>query len=973
MHSILILFSTLSLLFAKDINHKVQSIKKDATISSFARVENDSQINELRTSREDTTTIWFEDFEGDVSDWVLDSEWELTEESSSSPSHSMHFDDDNRDAYSIMISPTISLPVIDGENELLKFNFDLWCDMPDWFGALNDDGNTLLGDYFAIDIANLSEVPIYFSPSTTDAYDGQSWWCADPSLGTYNNAWLQALESPEVLIPEGATLSAMMKWDIEDYSGAAIEESCTDGWDAANVRISTDGGTTWSLLVGDDPYDFDYGFGWIYNDPEYDCGGSLESLAAGWGGQAPWHEVIFDLASYAGENAMIQFVFGADPSVTATGLKIDDIKIAGSDGVIAFQDNADDQVFMTPNHGGGIPWVNYAYSYGDIDRPGALGWETYPEGASYNVDLEFIQLDISQFAGSDIAIRFIGRTDNNDYTDETETVTANGSGLFFDDLHVWKVSLDILPTVQNLNIEAGDGTIHLTWNPIGGGGGSEELSYDTDDGSGSAFENGIFSAIGIFVAGEYFNAPFGATTTVETAKVFGYGSNTETETTLYGYAAVGNIIAATPTYSKAITLTTNTWNSIDLGADNWTFDSDFVLGVNVGAFSDTPGDTTYIYAPIDEAAIPSSNSWVNFGSWSAWASVATSNNLGDGEWGIRAVIHSTGGTAAAYNVYRDPGVNGSQWQLMFNGNNISTNEYTDRMLIENGIEYCYKVSAIFGTEESAQAGPVCATPESDTIYEVAYDDGSAETQSTVGILNFHAVKFTPFGYPADLNRTSIYTVGSTNGVGLIYVWDDDGENGLPGTILLEAIPVTFGGNTWKYFSLSVFDITITEGSFYIGVMETDETPDLGVDIPNPSTFSYISIDNTWYPFSDALANAAIMIRAELDSINALGIDDGLTGNIPESFGLKQNFPNPFNPTTTIKFDLASGAFASIILYDVTGREVKTLVNSNLQAGHYVFELNASDLPSGMYFYKLTAQNFDGQMIFSSTKKMVLMK
>jgi hypothetical protein len=118
---------------------------------------------------------------------------------------------------------------------------------------------------------------------------------------------------------------------------------------------------------------------------------------------------------------------------------------------------------------------------------------------------------------------------------------------------------------------------------------------------------------------------------------------------------------------------------------------------------------------------------------------------------------------------------------------------------------------------------------------------------------------------------------------------------------------------------------------------------------------------------------ALMVRAELDSMNALGIDDGITMNIPESFGLKQNFPNPFNPTTTIEFDLASGAFASIVLYDVTGREVKTLVNSNLQAGHYVFDLNASELSSGMYFYKLTAQNFDGQMIYSSTKKMVLMK
>jgi len=68
MHSILILITTLSLLFAKDINHKVQSIEKDATSSSFTRVENDSQVNELRASREDTTTIWFEDFEGTYQD-----------------------------------------------------------------------------------------------------------------------------------------------------------------------------------------------------------------------------------------------------------------------------------------------------------------------------------------------------------------------------------------------------------------------------------------------------------------------------------------------------------------------------------------------------------------------------------------------------------------------------------------------------------------------------------------------------------------------------------------------------------------------------------------------------------------------------------------------------------------------------------------------------------------------------------------
>ena len=115
-----------------------------------------------------------------------------------------------------------------------------------------------------------------------------------------------------------------------------------------------------------------------------------------------------------------------------------------------------------------------------------------------------------------------------------------------------------------------------------------------------------------------------------------------------------------------------------------------------------------------------------------------------------------------------------------------------------------------------------------------------------------------------------------------------------------------------------------------------------------------------------------MIRAEVDSANVMGLDD-LAGNVPESFGLKQNYPNPFNPTTTIEFDIASDALISLTLYDVTGREAMNLVDSNLDAGHYTFGLNASDLPSGMYFYKLSAQDSQNHLMFTSTKKLVLMK
>jgi len=133
MRSILILVTTLNLLFAKDINYKVQSFEKNANSSSFARVENGSQFNESRASREDTTTIWFEDFEGDISGWIIDPQWELTETESNSPTHSLHIDNNNYGIVSTIISPIMTFPEID-ENSGISFSFALNCNLPDFEG-----------------------------------------------------------------------------------------------------------------------------------------------------------------------------------------------------------------------------------------------------------------------------------------------------------------------------------------------------------------------------------------------------------------------------------------------------------------------------------------------------------------------------------------------------------------------------------------------------------------------------------------------------------------------------------------------------------------------------------------------------------------------------------------------------------------------------------------------------------------------
>jgi 5'-nucleotidase len=88
---------------------------------------------------------------------------------------------------------------------------------------------------------------------------------------------------------------------------------------------------------------------------------------------------------------------------------------------------------------------------------------------------------------------------------------------------------------------------------------------------------------------------------------------------------------------------------------------------------------------------------------------------------------------------------------------------------------------------------------------------------------------------------------------------------------------------------------------------------------------------------------------------------------PNHFSLGQNFPNPFNPATTISFELPVQSHATLKVYDILGKEVATLVDENLPAGSYNAVFNAQQCASGIYFYRLTTENF------CQTKKMSLLR
>jgi len=93
----------------------------------------------------------------------------------------------------------------------------------------------------------------------------------------------------------------------------------------------------------------------------------------------------------------------------------------------------------------------------------------------------------------------------------------------------------------------------------------------------------------------------------------------------------------------------------------------------------------------------------------------------------------------------------------------------------------------------------------------------------------------------------------------------------------------------------------------------------------------------------------------------------ISSHIPDGFSLSQNYPNPFNPVTNIEFRIAESGFVSLRVFDLLGKEVTTLVSSNLTPGFYKYDFDASGLPSGVYFYQLSAGDF------TETKKLNVVK
>jgi len=251
--------------------------------------------------------------------------------------------------------------------------------------------------------------------------------------------------------------------------------------------------------------------------------------------------------------------------------------------------------------------------------------------------------------------------------------------------------------------------------------------------------------------------------------------------------------------------------------------------------------------------------------------------------------------------------------------------------------------------------------------QIKYDDGSAED---FFVADYHfddnrfAIRLTPGVYPAQIQTLRAFV----NDTARFYfsVWSDSG--GLPGRLL--SGPWKAGleetGTGWVHFELPSGERPVIEkGDFFLVVQWTASSPGqpgIGADgaLPDGRSFFYTGAGG-WknWVFNDWMLRASYAVSKAEE-------------NRPLPFSLEQNFPNPFNPSTEIRFRLGQPAAVELAVHNVLGQKIRTLVLGNIPGGEHSVVWDGRDeggrtLSSGVYFYRLRWEN---RVL---TRRMVLIK
>jgi hypothetical protein len=136
------------------------------------------------------------------------------------------------------------------------------------------------------------------------------------------------------------------------------------------------------------------------------------------------------------------------------------------------------------------------------------------------------------------------------------------------------------------------------------------------------------------------------------------------------------------------------------------------------------------------------------------------------------------------------------------------------------------------------------------------------------------------------------------------------------------------------------------------------------------SFGKYGADGIYYTVWEDSISGDIQLFGRKSTYNIGAVNDKYS---PSSFTLYQNYPNPFNPTTTISYRLKEKGLVKLMVYDIKGSLIKTLVSQTKDPGSYETQFNAKGLASGIYFYKLEVFGKGSSPVYSEIKKLVLLK
>jgi hypothetical protein len=242
----------------------------------------------------------------------------------------------------------------------------------------------------------------------------------------------------------------------------------------------------------------------------------------------------------------------------------------------------------------------------------------------------------------------------------------------------------------------------------------------------------------------------------------------------------------------------------------------------------------------------------------------------------------------------------------------------------------------------AVSGSTLFAGKSLTGVYISANGGSSWTQST---LNNHSIQ------SLFVNGTNIFA-GTYSSAG-IYLSTDNGSSWTASTI-----------PNRSFYSFAASGNTIFAGSDGYGVYTTTNNGANWIQrnegFPgNLRVFGLCILNGYIFAGSDY-----DLFRRPLSDI--IGIKQ-ISEQVPSQFTLMQNYPNPFNPSTKIRFDVSKPGDVKLVVYDVKGSEIQTLVNESLKPGTYETSFDGSSLNSGVYFYKLITSGF------TETKRMLMIK